>query len=81
MQIIIPMTGIGKRFLDAGYTRPKPLIEVEGKPIIEYVVNMFPGETDFVFIVNEDHARETDLLEVIKRIAPTAQIVLAPKEK
>jgi hypothetical protein len=42
---------------------------------------MFPGETDFVFIVNEDHAKETDVLEVIKRIAPTAQIVLAPKEK
>lgn len=81
MQIIIPMTGIGKRFLDAWYTTPKPLIEVEWKPIIEYVVNLFPGETDFLFVVNEDHAKETNLLQVLKRIAPYAQVVMAPKEK
>ena len=30
MQIVVPMSGIGKRFRDAGYTTPKYLIEVEG---------------------------------------------------
>ena len=47
MKIIIPMTGIGKRFIDAGYTTPKPLIEVDGKPIIEHVVSLFPNEKDY----------------------------------
>ena len=42
MQIIIPMSGFGERFRSAGYKKPKPLIEVNNKPIIEYVVNMFP---------------------------------------
>ena len=31
IQLIIPMSGIGKRFIEAGYTTPKPLIEVDGK--------------------------------------------------
>ena len=53
MQIIIPMSGIGKRFIDAGYKDPKPLIQVEGKPIIQHVVERFPGETKFIFICND----------------------------
>jgi len=32
MQIIIPMSGIGKRFIEAGYKDPKPLIKVDGIP-------------------------------------------------
>ena len=38
IQLIIPMSGIGKRFLDVGYKVPKFLIEVEGKSVIEHVV-------------------------------------------
>ena len=48
------MSGIGKRFIDAGYKEPKPLIEIEGKPIIEHVVNMFAGDGDFIFIWHSD---------------------------
>ena len=51
MQLIIPMSGIGSRFLKAGYKIPKPLIEVEKQPIISHVVDMFPGVTE-VFITN-----------------------------
>ena len=43
VQIVLPMTGLGKRFRDAGYTDPKPLIDVDGKPMIEHVVSLFPG--------------------------------------
>ena len=50
MQIVIPMSGFGERFRSAGYEVPKPLIEVDGSPILEYVVNLFPGEKDFIFI-------------------------------
>ena len=39
MKIIIPMSGIGKRFVEAGYEDPKPLIQVENKTIIEHVMN------------------------------------------
>ena len=43
MKIIIPMTGVGKRFVEAGYKDLKPLIKVHGIPIIEYVTKLFPG--------------------------------------
>lgn len=76
MQIIIPMTGLGSRFVAAGYRDIKPLIEVDDKPIIEYVVQMFPGEDDFVFIVNPDHARSTPLLATLARLKPQAAIVV-----
>ncbi|SVE52845.1 uncharacterized protein METZ01_LOCUS505699, partial [marine metagenome] len=52
MQIVIPMSGFGERFRRAGYSVPKPLIEVDGKPIIQYVIEMFPGEENFIFICN-----------------------------
>ena len=55
MQIVIPMSGFGERFRRAGYETPKPLIEIDGKPIIAHVVDMFPGESDFVFICNQEH--------------------------
>ena len=43
MHIIIPMSGSGARFLQAGYQDPKPLIVIDGKPVIEHVCDLFPG--------------------------------------
>lgn len=82
MQIVIPMSGVGKRFLEAGYTEPKPLIAVDGKPMIEHVVNLFPGESNFIFVCNNDHLGETPMRSVLERIAPGARIVgIAPHKK
>ena len=81
MQIIIPMSGKGQRFVDAGYKDPKPLIEIDGKPIIEHVVNLFPGEDNFTFICNSDHLANTNMREVLKKIAPKAKIVEIPPHK
>ena len=39
MNIVIPMAGAGSRFEEAGYTFPKPLIEVNGQPMIQTVVS------------------------------------------
>ncbi|HAR62508.1 MAG: hypothetical protein DKM50_02625 [Candidatus Margulisiibacteriota bacterium] len=76
------MSGQGQRFVDAGYQVPKPLIEVDGKPIIEHVVSMFPGETDFVFICNSIHLNETQMRTILTRIAPKAKIVeIGPHKK
>jgi len=73
-QIIIPMSGIGKRFIDAGYLDPKPLIEVDGYPIIEHVVNLFGRPDNVIFICNEVHLKETDMTKILKRISPNCKI-------
>ena len=51
VQIVIPMSGFGERFRRDGYLVPKPLIEIEGKPIIAHVIDMFPGETDLIISI------------------------------
>lgn len=81
MQIIIPMSGFGERFRRAGYTVPKPLIQIDGKPIIAHVIDMFPGETDFIFICNNDHLAEPSyrMEEILRHYCPTGRIVgIAP---
>jgi len=76
MQVVIPMTGLGSRFVKAGYPDLKPLIKVHGKPIIEYVVDLFPGETDFIFVVREDVLESNpEMRSTLERIAPKSQIV------
>lgn len=77
MQIIIPMSGFGERFRKAGYNVPKPLIEIDGKPIIAHVIDMFPGETDFLFICNQDHLNvpEYRMESILRQYCPTGKIV------
>ena len=81
MHIIIPMSGIGKRFIDAGYKDPKPLIVIDGKPIIEHVCDLFPSEDKFTFICNSKHLSKTNMREVLLSIKPNANIVEIPNHK
>lgn len=83
MQIIIPMSGFGERFRRAGYTVPKPLIEIDGKPIIGHVIGMFPGETDFIFICNQDHLDNPEyrMSAILRHYCPAGQIIGIPSHK
>ena len=83
MQIIIPMSGFGERFRRAGYNVPKPLIEIEGKPIIAHVIDMFPNEKDFIFICNQDHldTSEYQMQAIIEQYCPTGRVVGIPSHK
>lgn len=83
MQIVIPMSGFGERFLRAGYAVPKSLIDVEDKPMISHVIDMFPGETDFIFICNEDHLTNQSyrMTGILKDICPTGKVVGIPAHK
>lgn len=81
MQIIIPMSGIGKRFLDAGYSLPKPLILVDGIPIIKHVANLFPDEHNFIFICNQEHLQQTNMRLLLEKIAPAGRIVAIEPHK
>ncbi|SFD73364.1 NTP transferase domain-containing protein [Flavobacterium phragmitis] len=75
------MSGIGNRFIEAGYSTPKPLIEIDGKPIIEHVCDLFPGEEKFTFICNAKHLKETNMREILLDIRPNANIVEIPNHK
>ena len=67
LQVVIPMSGIGKRFIEAGYKDPKPLIIVDNKPIIEHVVNLFPDEKNIKFICNDEHLENTNMINILDK--------------
>ena len=75
MNIIIPMAGHGSRFLQAGYTFPKPLIEVHGKPMIQVVIDNLKVDANFIFIVQKEHREKYNLDSMLSLLAPGCKIV------
>ena len=61
MKVVIPMSGMSRRFMDAGYTVPKYLLEIDGKTVIEHIIDLYPKDTEFVCILNRKHHDETDV--------------------
>lgn len=78
MNIIIPMTGYGSRFVAAGYPELKPFIPVMGKPIIEWIVKgMYPKDVHFVFVCRGEHLqKDPSMRERLLALAPNADIVV-----
>jgi HAD superfamily hydrolase (TIGR01509 family) len=58
LNVLIPMAGAGSRFQAAGYTFPKPLIDVEGKPMIQVVVDNLNIDATYIYVVQKEQ-RET----------------------
>lgn len=81
MKIIIPMAGTGNRFVQQGYADPKPLIRINGKRIIEYILDMFNDDDEFVFICNDVHLETTDMRNILLSLKPNATIVSMPQHK
>ncbi len=77
LNIVVPMAGRGNRFVQAGYERPKPLIDIYGHPMIEYVTkNIAPAcEHRFIFICQQEHLEKYNLAETLERIAPGCVII------
>ena len=75
MNVLIPMAGAGSRFQQAGYTFPKPLIEVNGKPMIQVVADNINVDAQHIFIVQKSHHEEYSLQSVLNNVSPGCEIV------
>jgi len=75
MKVLIPMAGAGSRFEQAGYTFPKPLIEVGGKPMIQLVVENINVDAEHIFIVQKEHYEKYNLQYLLHLISPNCKIV------
>tara|TARA_A100001035_G_scaffold279828_1_gene282543 strand:- start:320 stop:1690 length:1371 start_codon:yes stop_codon:yes gene_type:complete len=75
MNVLIPMAGRGSRFADVGYTFPKPLIEVNGKPMIQVVLENLNIEANYTFVVRKEHYEKYSLQYLLTLIAPGCNIV------
>lgn len=72
LTIVVPMSGLGSRFANVGYSMPKPLIEVrlyscqtdnqvKGKPMIQVVLENLNINAKYVFIVQRSHYEKYNL--------------------
>ena len=75
MNVLIPMAGRGSRFATQGYTFPKPLIDVKGKPMIQVVTENLNIKANYTFIVQKEHYEKYSLQYLLNLIAPNCNIV------
>ena len=75
MNVLVPMAGAGSRFQKAGYTFPKPLIDVNGKPMIQTVVDNLAIDARHVFVVQKAHYEQYNLHHLLNLVAPGCEIV------
>ena len=75
LNVLIPMAGAGSRFEQAGYTFPKPLIDVKGKPMIQVVVENLNIKANFIYIVQKSHREKYNLDTLLNLITPNCKIV------
>lgn len=76
LNVLIPMAGAGSRFAQAGYTFPKPLIEVNGRPMIQVVVENLNIQANYIFLVQREHFEQYNLKYLLNLIAPGCKYML-----
>jgi len=75
LNVLIPMAGAGSRFEQAGYTFPKPLIEVRNKPMIQVVVENLNLDANYIYVVQKTHREKYNLDTLLNLITPGCKIV------
>ena len=79
LNVLIPMAGAGSRFEQAGYTFPKPLIDVRNKPMIQVVVENLNIKANFIYIVQKTHREKYNLDTLLNLITPNCQVIEVDK--
>lgn len=75
MKVLVPMAGAGSRFEKAGFTFPKPLIDVKGKPMLQVVIENINIDAEHIYIVRKEHYEKYNLKQLLNLITPNCKIV------
>jgi HAD superfamily hydrolase (TIGR01509 family) len=75
LNVLIPMAGAGSRFEQAGYTFPKPLIDVKGRPMIQVVTDNLNIKANYIYVVQKEHREKYNLDTLLNLITPGCKIV------
>lgn len=75
LNIVIPMAGAGQRFKDAGYIFPKPLIEINNFPMINWVINSLNIKANYIFIAQKEHIDKYNLKSSLNFIVKNPTII------
>ena len=69
------MAGRGKRFEDAGYSFPKPLIDINGKTMIQIIIENLNFSAEHILICQKEHYEKYALKELLDLITPNCKII------
>lgn len=75
INILIPMAGKGSRFSQAGYTFPKPLIEIDKKPMIQWVIESLNIQGNYIFIIQKEHQVKYNIRSLLNSLKPNCKII------
>jgi len=75
LNVLIPMAGAGSRFAKVGYKLPKPLIEVNGKPMIQRVIDNLNMDANYTFIVQKSLYENHNLRTILPLIVPGCKVI------
>lgn len=77
LNIVVPMAGKGSRFSLAGYELPKPLIDVNGKRMIEVVINNLTPECPhrFIFVCQNEHINKYNLTRIFENACDIFEVI------
>lgn len=75
LNVLIPMAGAGTRFQQAGYTFPKPLIDVDGRPMIQVVVENLNIDANFIYLVQKAHREKYNLDILLNLLTPGCTVI------
>ena len=80
INIVIPMAGQGSRFAKAGYEKPKPFIDVNGKPMIVRVLeNLAYPDARYILIARKEHIEKEK--ELVIQIEKEFNAIFIPIDK
>lgn len=83
LHIILAMAGRGSRFANAGFTTPKPLIEVDGMPMFLKALSSLDNiqaNKHYTIIIRAEHEKEYNLTARLKDALPEANVVITDEE-
>lgn len=75
LNIVVAMAGLGNRFVEKGYTFPKPMIDVLGKPMIQVVIENLNIDGNYIFLVQKEHIEKYNLEHMLKLIKPNCTVI------
>lgn len=77
--LVLPLAGKGSRFQMQGYSTPKPLLDVNGKPMIVQAVQSIPTCNRNVFVCLDAHLNEYPLQETLESAFLSTTVVGIPE--